>query len=292
VTTGDQTPGGRLYVIATPIGCLEDITLRALRVLSEVDVVLAEDTRRTGVLLKHHGITTPRRSFHAHSSPERAAAIVDRLLAGERLALVSDAGTPLISDPGEGLVAKTIAAGIPVEGVPGPSAVLAALTVAGIPAPGFTFRGFLPRSGRRRRDAIARLLEDHLPTVLYESPNRTRATLAELASGAEPERRAAVCRELTKMHEEVWRGSLAELAARAEGGVRGEVTIIVSGAPTRKSEGEEVGQGIIEMVQVLIDRGVGTRNAANLLAKATGLSRKAAYQRVLDLASDHSGPGG
>ncbi len=274
---------GRLYVVATPIGCLEDITLRALRILAEVDLVLAEDTRRTGILLQHHGITTQRRSFHAHSSADQASAFVDRLHGGERFALVSDAGTPLISDPGGGLVRAAVAAGVPVESIPGPSAVLAALTVAGLPAPGFTFRGFLPRSGRRRRGAVQALLADPLPTALYESPNRTHATLKELANAAEPERQAAVCRELTKMHEEVWRGTLTELASRAESGVRGEVTIIISGADAREASGEEVGPGIIEMVTALLNQGASTRDVAHLLANASGLTRKAAYRTVLDL---------
>jgi 16S rRNA (cytidine1402-2'-O)-methyltransferase len=225
----DARQSGVLWVVATPIGNLEDITLRALRVLREADAVLAEDTRTTRKLLERHGISTPLRTHHAHSSEGSVARMVEELRAGARLALVTDAGTPLVSDPGAALVSAAAAAGVRVEPVPGPSATLAAISVAGVRADGFRFVGFLPRAGGRRRAALRRVADDPLTTVLFEAPPRTARTLADLAAACGEDRPAALCRELTKAFEEVARGTLADLARRAERGVRGEVTIVVEG---------------------------------------------------------------
>lgn len=199
---------GRLYVVATPIGNLEDITLRALRVLREVRVIAAEDTRRTAKLLAHAGIETPMVSVHAHNEAARVPQLLERLRAGETVALVTDAGTPLLSDPGDHLIQAALADAIPVEPVPGASAVLAALTMSGVPASQFTFLGFPPvKMGPRRRWAEDAAAYRH-PVVFFEAPHRIRQTLSLLAEVAGPRRGIAVCREITKKHEELVRGTL------------------------------------------------------------------------------------
>ncbi|HEX2675631.1 MAG TPA: 16S rRNA (cytidine(1402)-2'-O)-methyltransferase [Polyangiales bacterium] len=220
---------GLLSIVATPIGNLDDITLRALRVLREADVILAEDTRRTRGLCTHHEIARPLRALHAHSGPGAIERAVDELRAGKRLALVTDAGTPLVSDPGAELVRAATEAGVRVEAVPGASAVTAALTVAAIACDTFRFVGFLPRGGKRRREVIAELQRERGASVLFESPQRVADTLGDLAEQLGPERQIAVCRELTKLHEEVARGSAAELAERFADGARGEITIVIAG---------------------------------------------------------------
>ena len=204
---------GRLYVVATPIGNLEDITLRALRVLREVRVIAAEDTRRTGRLLFHAGIETPMVSVHAHNEQARLPGLIERLRQGEDVALVTDAGTPLLSDPGDHLIRAALDAEIPVEPVPGPSAVLAALTMSGVPASQFTFLGFPPvKQGPRKRWCDEAAAYRH-PVVFFEAPHRIRETLAQLAEAAGSGRHVAVCREITKKHEELVRGTLADLLA-------------------------------------------------------------------------------
>lgn len=274
---------GKLSIVATPIGNLEDITLRALRVLREADAILAEDTRRTGVLCRHHGIGTPLRAFHAHTPPARVAAIVEELRGGAKLAQVSDAGTPLVSDPGAELVRACAEAGITVEAIPGPSAPIAALVASGLAAPSFEFVGFLPRSGGRRQRALAALAKARGAAVLFEAPSRIAATLRDLAGTLGGERQAAVCRELTKLHEEIARGSLDALAARFEGGTLGEITLVV-GAPDQPPE-EEREPVDDETVREWLEREqLGTREAADRLAALEGIPRKDAYKRVLGLA--------
>ena len=222
--------GGTLYVVATPIGNLGDITLRALEVLRSVPLVAAEDTRMTRRLWARHGIGTPLTSYHARNASRREPELLDHLGHGLDLALVTDAGTPLVSDPGEGLVLRWAAAGGRVVPVPGPSAALAALVASGIPAPRWAFEGFLPRSGRERRERLARIAGDERATVLFEAPGRVAATLRDLAVACGGGRAAALCRELTKLHEEIRRGSLGELLASAEGNPpRGEVALVVAG---------------------------------------------------------------
>ncbi len=226
----ERGAGGTLYVVATPIGNLGDITLRALDLLRSVPLVAAEDTRMTRRLWLRHGLATPLVSYHARNAVRREPELLDHLGRGFDLALVSDAGTPLVSDPGEGLVARWAAAGGRVVPIPGPSAVLAALVASGIPAPRWGFEGFLPRGGRERRDRLARIAHDERATVLFEAPGRVAATLRDLAAVCGEARRAALCRELTKRHEEIWRATLGELAERAAAEPpRGEVTIVVAG---------------------------------------------------------------
>ncbi|MFN8522119.1 MAG: 16S rRNA (cytidine(1402)-2'-O)-methyltransferase [Chloroflexota bacterium] len=221
---------GSLYIVSTPIGNLEDITLRAIRVLREVDMIAAEDTRVTRRLLDAHDVRTPMVSFHEHSGGRRVAELVDRLSSGD-VALVSDAGTPGINDPGYPLVAAALGAGYPVVPIPGASAVLAALVGSGLPMHAFCFRGFLPRKAGERRRAFAALAEADGSTVFYESPHRIAAALREAVEVLGPSRPAAVARELTKKFEEIRRGGLADLAEQfGRRTVRGEITLVIGPA--------------------------------------------------------------
>ncbi len=284
---------GHLWLVATPIGNLEDITLRALRVLREADRVLAEDTRRTRTLLSHHAIKTPLASLHAHSSAERVESLAEELARGGRFALVTDAGTPLVSDPGAALVQAALAREVRVEALPGPSAVITALCVSGLPVDQFRFVGFLPRSGRRRRDALAEITRDPLATVLFESPNRLRDTLADLVAACGGTRRAAVCRELTKLHEEVARGSLDELSARfAADEPRGEISLVVEGHgpaldPVSDPEIEEAAALDLDAsIRARLARGLGAKEITRELSALHGLDKRELYARVVALRHD------
>jgi 16S rRNA (cytidine1402-2'-O)-methyltransferase len=268
-----------LSIVSTPIGNLEDITLRALRTLREADVVLAEDTRRTRVLCQQHGLRCNLRSFHAHSSPQVIEHVLSDLEAGQHIALVTDAGTPLLSDPGAVLVTAARARGLRVETVPGPSAITAALTVAALPVDHFRFVGFLPRSGRRRREALAQLTQDASATVLFESPRRLLDTLEELAGLLAPERQLSVCRELTKLHEEVVRGSSAELVEHfRHTAPRGEITLVIAGnhqlAP--QLDDDDIHQRILELLR----SGASTKDAAAQLASESGRRKQELYARI------------
>ncbi len=225
-----ERSGGKLILIPTPIGNLEDITLRAVRVLGEVDAVIAEDTRTSGVLLKHLGISKPFIAFHIHNEHQITERLVQRLQAGERFALVTDAGTPAISDPGFLLVRAAVKAGIAVETLPGPTAFVPALVNSGLPCDRFTFEGFLPvKKGRRTR--ITELAAEPRTMVFYESPHRIARTLAELAGAFGAERPASISRELTKLHEETLRGTLAELSEHfRQHAPKGEFVLCVAGA--------------------------------------------------------------
>jgi 16S rRNA (cytidine1402-2'-O)-methyltransferase len=286
-----RTPGqarpteGTLSLVATPIGNLEDITLRALRVLRECDVILAEDTRRTWQLLKAHGIDEGRavERLDDHVAPHKAHSLVARMR-DERawMALVTDAGTPMVSDPGALLARAAIEAGVVVESIPGPSAAVSALLVSGLAADGFRFVGFLPREGTERTSALATLARDPLPTVLYESPNRTHETLGDLARACGPERRAAVARELTKLHEEVLRGTLAELIERTKEGLLGEVSIVVDGGVASAADSSE--DAMDRALDTAMAAGMKPSAAAREVAKALGLDRAAVYARAVERA--------
>lgn len=271
---------GRLSLVATPIGCLEDMTLRALRVLREADVVLAEDTRHTRALLQHHGVATPMRSFHAHTGPNKRDKLVEELLGGAHFALVTDAGTPIVSDPGAELVAAAVEVGVRVEPIPGPSAVTAALTVAGLRCDTFRFVGFVPRSGSRRKKVLAELAKDRSAIVLFESPRRLAATLREFASTF-GERRLAVCRELTKLHEEVLRGTAAELAEHFAEGARGEITIVVEADDTAGVVAAPTAEVISGRVEELLADGLSTKEIAKQVSAELGIPRRVAYQAAL-----------
>lgn len=268
-----------LHIVATPIGNLEDVTLRALRVLAEVDLLLAEDTRRTRVLLDRHGVKARPISLHAHNEKSRIQRALNVLAEGGSVALVSDAGTPLISDPGERLVAAAVAAGHAVTSVPGASAVLGALAIAGLQTVPFIFVGFLPRRAGARDALLADLRDRRETLVLFESPRRVGTTLARLAEVLGP-RPACVARELTKLHEQVVRESLPELARRFESGARGEVTIVIGGAaPTRVAAVD-----LDQEIRARIAAGEGAREIAARLSRSTGVSRREVYNRALALA--------
>jgi 16S rRNA (cytidine1402-2'-O)-methyltransferase len=272
-------------VVATPIGNLADVTLRALEVLRSVPLIAAEDTRHTRRLLSRYDVMTRTTSFHARSGPGRLATLLDHLRGGVDLALVTDAGTPAVSDPGGELVAAWAAEGGAVVPLPGASAVLAAVVASAVAGPRWAFEGFLPRTGRERRERLARIAADDRATVLYEAPGRVAATLADLAAVCDEARPGAVCRELTKIHESIERGSLGDLAARAASGeipARGEFTLVVGAwvGTTRPGSDEsaaDVLAAALTEVERLVGEGRGRSEAARQVAAATGLPRRRLY---------------
>ena len=267
---------GRLVVCPTPIGNLGDVTLRALQALREADAIACEDTRRTRILLDRHEIAGKLVSFHEHNEQDRARVLVERIEGGEVVVLVSDAGMPLVSDPGYALVRACLETGLALEVLPGPSSVITALVASGLPAERWRFVGFLPR----KRGELERVLAEGPDTlVAFESPARLAATLEALA-GLEPERPAAVCRELTMLHEEVKRGTAAELADYyAQNPPRGEIVLVV-GAPS--SAGADVGEALAAL-RALVDAGAKPRPAATAVAKLTGLSANELYRALTGL---------
>ncbi len=283
--------GGTLYIVATPIGNLGDVTLRALEVLRAAPLIAAEDTRITHRLLARYELTTRTVSYHAQSDPARERELLAHLAGGADLALVTDAGTPVVSDPGEGLVAAWAAAGGAVVAIPGASSVLAAVASSGIVGPRWTFEGFLPRSGRDRRDRLAQIAGDGRGALIFESPGRTAATLEALAAACGPGRPGAVCRELTKLHETIVRGPLGVLAARARDGAipaRGEMVIVVGwtsepvnnarpgGVAGAGSRDERIAAARRAVAQLVAD-GAARGDAARRVAADTGLPRRALY---------------
>ena len=274
---------GRLVVCPTPIGNLEDVTLRVLSALRDADVVACEDTRRTRVLLERYGVQATLVSYHEHNERERAAELVERMSGGAVVALVSDAGMPLVSDPGYVLVQSCVGAGLEVEVLPGPSAALAALVASALPADAWRFAGFLPR----KRAALVEVLGSPETVVAFESPRRVGATLAVLAE-LDPERPVAVCRELTKVHEEVLRGTASALAARyADAPPRGEIVLVVGGAPERG----ELDAAAVDAVRRLVDAGARARPAASVVADLTGASANELYRAVVPGAGTSSATG-
>jgi 16S rRNA (cytidine1402-2'-O)-methyltransferase len=274
---------GTLYLVGTPIGNLGDISERALEVLRTVDVVACEDTRRTRILLDKNGITSRVISLPAFDEVRRAAGVVERLVGGESIALVTDAGMPGVSDPGTELVRVAVEAGVRVVPIPGPSAPLAALAASGLPTDRFTFFGFLPRKGGARRDAMEELLAAPGTLLLFESPRRIHATLLDLRE-ALGDRRACVARELTKIHEEFARGTLSELADRFSGEVLGEITLVIEGRGERGPQAVEADPD--ELLRARLAAGVSVRDAAREVAEALGLPKKPLYQRALEIDSE------
>lgn len=263
---------GRLIVCPTPIGNLEDVTLRVLAALREADVVACEDTRRTRVLLDRYGVGAKLVSYHEHNERQRSGELVARMRDGATVALVSDAGTPLVSDPGFVLVQACVAAGLAVEVLPGPSAALAALVASALPADRWRFTGFLPR----KRAALEHAFDSPETLVAFESPKRIAASLQVLAS-VDPDRPVAVCRELTKLHEEVVRGTAAELAERYAGDPpRGEVALVVGGAPSAR---DEIGPAL-EALRRLVEAGAKPRPAASVVAELTGVPANRLYRAL------------
>jgi 16S rRNA (cytidine1402-2'-O)-methyltransferase len=275
---------GTLFVVATPIGNLEDLTLRALRVLREVDWVACEDTRRTGALLRAHGVSTPMTSYFEHNERWKGGRILDILRSGRSVALVSDAGTPGVSDPGFRLVRDARAQGLPVVPVPGPSAAIAALSVSGLPTDRFLFVGFLPaRKGARRR-ALEELVGCRSTLIFYESPLRVEDSLLDMASVL-GDREAFLCREATKMYEEYVRGRLRELSSRlgARGTVKGEIVLVVAGAP---EAGPASAEDPVALYRLLAAGGRTRREAVKEVARRLRLPAREVYRLVQESESD------
>ncbi len=276
----DREARGVLYMVATPIGNLEDIALRALRVLKEVDLVAAEDTRRSKILLSAHGIKTPLRSLHEHNEKERSAEILSRLQNGKSVAYVSDAGTPCVSDPGRHLVRAARDNGIRVVPVPGACALPAALSVCGFQAEPFLFCGFLPPRSNRRRRFLESIMEEECSIIFYESPARIRETLED-ALDILGDRQVMAARELTKVFEEIREGKISELLAAWPGaGVKGEFTVMLQGAarePAVLSE-REIGE---QLLKILSEKGVSLRDAVAEAARRTQMPRKKIYDAAL-----------
>ena len=295
---GEGAPSGRaapaglgvLYVVATPIGNLSDVTLRALEVLAAVPLIAAEDTRLSKRLLDRHGISARLTSYHARSGPGRLVSLLEHLRAGADLALVTDAGTPAVSDPGADLVAAWAGEGGRIVPIPGASAVLAAVTGSGVTGPRWSFEGFLPRTGRDRKDRLAAIAADERGSVLFEAPGRVAATLRDLAAACGAGRAGAVCRELTKVHEQVVRGTLGELATAVGDGTipaRGEFVLVVgmggnadgpgSTAVADAAARDDLAAALVQ-VQALVDAGTPRGEAAKRVAAATGLPRRRLYE--------------
>ncbi|HUC36692.1 MAG TPA: 16S rRNA (cytidine(1402)-2'-O)-methyltransferase [Acidimicrobiales bacterium] len=271
--------GGLLVLVSTPIGNLGDLPPRAVSTLGAADLVCCEDTRRTRELLSHAGVRGRNLlSLHGHNEASRVEQVLARLAAGETVAVVSDAGTPTISDPGARLVARAVEAGIEVRAVPGPSAALAALVVSGLATDRFCFEGFLPRKGADRKRRLGELRDEQRTVVLYEAPGRLAGTFCDLVEACGEARQVAVARELTKLHEEVWRGSLGEAAQRfAEGEVRGEV-VIVLGAAERSTTSTVGDEELRDSLRRRLLAGQSVRDAATAAAEELGVARRHAYE--------------
>jgi 16S rRNA (cytidine1402-2'-O)-methyltransferase len=269
---------GQLYLVATPIGNLEDITYRAVRVLREVSVIACEDTRQTRKLLDHFQIQKPTVSYHEHNEAERAAELVARLLAGESIALVSDAGMPLVSDPGYRLVRAAIDNGVAVQPIPGPSASLTALAASGLPTDAFHFGGFLPAKPTQRAKLLESLANEEATLIFYEAPHRVLEALDSIAAAFGP-RRVVVARELTKIHEEFLRGTAGEIRSQLESrdSIRGEITILIAKAETPQPDDTP----IPEAVEILVQLGVPRMDAIKEVARSRGLSKREVYDQIL-----------
>ncbi len=276
-TKGVAQPG-TLYLVATPIGNLEDITYRAVRVLREVDVIACEDTRHTRKLLDRYGISTPTVSYHEHNEAERAEALLERLLDGTSVALVSDAGTPLVSDPGYRLVNGAVEHGVPVEPLPGPSAVLAALAASGLPTDAFHFGGFLPSKSTQRRKVLETLKDEQATLAFYEAPHRIIESLADIEAVLGP-RRVVIAREITKVHQEFLRGVPAKLRGilEARPAIKGEITVLIAKG-TSPEAGDET--SLPEAVAELVGSGIPRMDAIKTIARRRGLSKREVYDAV------------
>ena len=276
---------GVLYVVATPIGNLEDMTFRAIAILQSVDVIAAEDTRHTGKLLHHFQITTPQISYHDHNRLSRLPEVLQRLQEGQKIALVTDAGMPGISDPGYELVKACAEADIVVVPIPGACAIVAALSAAGLPTDRFVFEGFLPVKGQERRDRLEGIQSEVRTLVLYEAPHRVRTTLQDLAEVLGGDRAIVLGRELTKLHEQFWRGTLtAAIAYYQTREPQGEYTFVVSGATLSQpllSEGD-----LKTELKAIINQGVSRSQASRQLAQQTSFSRRQVYQLALTIPDD------
>lgn len=271
-----------LYLVGTPIGNLEDITLRALRILKEADLIAAEDTRHTGKLLHHFQIATPQISYHQHNEQQKIPQILEKLQAGQSIALVTDAGMPGISDPGYLLVAACVAAGIQVEPIPGPTALITGLSASGLPSDRFVFEGFLPAKGSERQIRLQSIAAEQRTIVFYESPHRLRKTLADLTQVIEVDRSIVLGRELTKLHEEFWRGTLAEAIAHyQQKEPQGEYTVLLAGAAVTEIQHSDASLKT-ELIRMMAD-GLSRSEASKQLATLTSIGKRRIYQLALEI---------
>ncbi|MCI9264356.1 MAG: 16S rRNA (cytidine(1402)-2'-O)-methyltransferase [Oscillospiraceae bacterium] len=274
---------GTLYLVPTPIGNLGDISRRVAETLERVDLIAAEDTRVTLKLLNHLGLKKPLISYYRHNTEEAGRQVLDRLLAGESCALCTDAGTPAISDPGEDLVALCALHDVPVESLPGPCALVVALAASGLPTARFVFEGFLPMNKKNRRSRLEALAGEERTLILYEAPHKLTATLADLREVFGPDRRISLCRELTKLHEEIFRTTLDGAMERYQGEVpRGEFVLVVEGAPAKEGEEYTLEDGL-GRVEALLKEGLSRKDAVKQAARELGLSRNELYAAALDL---------
>lgn len=277
---------GMLYLCATPIGNLEDVTLRVLRILQEVDVIAAEDTRQSIKLLNHYEIKTPLVSYHEHNKREKTPVLIQRMLSGENMALVTDAGTPAISDPGEDLVKACYEAGIPVTSLPGPAAVITALTLSGMDARRFTFEGFLPMDKKERQVVLERLKSSTCTTIFYEAPHRLLKTLQLLEELLGGERRITVCKELTKKHETALSFTCAEAVAYfTEQEPKGEFVLVVAGMDPKEQQRQQQEKwqemSVEDHMEVYLEQGFTKKDAMKAVAKDRGVSKREIYARLI-----------
>jgi 16S rRNA (cytidine1402-2'-O)-methyltransferase len=287
--SADRRALGVLYIVATPIGNLEDVSARALRVLSEVAVIACEDTRHSARLLSAYAIRTPTLSYFEHNEQRRTPELIERLGRGENVALITDAGTPAISDPGYRLVRAALTAGFRVAAVPGPSAAVAAISVSGLPTDRFTFEGFLPQRASARRKTIEELKREPRTMVFFEAARRLVSTLSDMAAVFGAEREAAVVREISKTFEESVRGTLAELHTRFTAvEPRGEIVLLIAGAPASAISDAADAGSVAVTVEMLRDAGLSLKDASAVVARLTGTSRREVYQQALGRRSKNS----
>ena len=273
---------GTLYLVPTPIGNLGDISRRMAEALTQADFIAAEDTRVTVKLLNHLGIKKPMVTYHRHNCQDMGAVVADRLLAGESCALVTDAGTPAVSDPGEELVARCVQLDIPVVSIPGPCALVTALAVSGQPTGRFTFEGFLPMNKKNRRARLEQLWGEERTLIFYEAPHKLAATLRDLADTLGPDRPVSLCRELTKLHEEVVRTTLGAAAERyRDEPPRGEFVLVVRGAEPREEAPADLEDGLLLVERLREEEGLSLRDAVKRAARELGLSRNELYDRAV-----------
>lgn len=280
-----DTEAGKLYIVATPIGNLSDMSPRAVETLRSVDLIAAEDTRNTIHLLTHFDIRTPMESYHEFNKYDKADDLVNRMLSGKNVAIVTDAGTPCISDPGEVLVAKCAEAGITVTGIPGPSAVINALTLSGLSTRRFTFEGFLPakKQKKERAAALERLKKETVTIIVYEAPHHLTETLRDLSEALGADRRVALCREMTKIHEEVIRTTLSEAAGTVP---RGEYVLVIEGKDEKEAAAERTAEfselSIEEHMQRYLEKGVDKKEAMKLVAADRGVTKRDIYKYLAE----------
>ena len=284
MTEKNKVKDGTLYIVATPIGNLSDISERALKVLSEVDFIAAEDTRNTLRLLTHFGISATLVSYHEHNKKEKGEEIVSRLSSGESCALVTDAGTPAISDPGEDLVALCAERGVPVTSIPGACAMITALTLSGLPTRRFVFEGFLPVQKKERRERLAAIEREERTFILHEAPHKLKATLDDLIKSFGESRRIALCRELTKLNEEVMRTTLGKAVEYySEHEPRGEYVLVIEGADASDIPNDTEAVSAEERVAYYIESGMSKKDAIKAAAKECSVSRNELYDKMLKI---------